>query len=612
MMYMCGIIGYVGQKNCLPVLLEGLSKLEYRGYDSAGVAMMESGKIVVCKERGRLANLQDVLRHKKTTNATVGIGHTRWATHGKPSRENAHPHSSPNGKFAVVHNGIIENDATLRAELIAKGYTFRSETDSEVIAVLLQENDTGNVLETMQKTAAQLRGAFAVGILCNTQPNTLFCARFANPLIIGVGEAENLIASDIAPLLPFAKKVYHLADGEFAAVTATCIQIFDAHLQPLHKQETEVHWRVETVGKGNYDHYMLKEIMEQPDAVRATVNAYVQGERIAFPMLHLAGDTVRRLQRVYIVGCGSAYHAGLVGKYALESLLHIPVEVVYASEFRYRTLVLEQNVLCVFISQSGETADTLAALRAAKAAGAPTVSIVNVKGSTIAQESQSVLYTHAGPEIAVATTKAYATQLAVFYMLGLYFAEQMQTIDSAQYHEYFHALLELPKQIQATLCLASNINKMAQRFAQASDVYYIGRNLDYAVALEAALKLKEISYIHAEAYPAGELKHGSIALIEPGTPVVCMMCDERMLEKTGANMKEVRARGAEVLAITTETCAKRICVECTQLIAVPTCCPLYSASVSVIPMQLLSYYTAQARGCDIDKPRNLAKSVTVE
>lgn len=593
-------------------MLNGLEKLEYRGYDSAGIAVLENHRIEVYKEKGRLATLAMKIQDGVDLTATTGIGHTRWATHGKPSKENAHPHLSNNGKFAIVHNGIIENYAELRSDLIAKGYGFQSQTDSEVAAVLLEANDNGDVLDTIRKTVKMLKGAFALGILCADHPNELYCVRNASPLVIGLGEREKLIASDVTPLLVFTKHVYQLSDGEIAHLTPDAVEVYDSDLHPVQKEVVTVNWSVETAEKGGYDHFMLKEIMEQPAALKATLDPRLRDGRIVLPELQLTPEEIRSLNRICIVACGSAYHVGMVGKYVLETLLRLPVEVDCASEFRYRRPVIDAHTLCIIISQSGETADTLAALREANQAGARTVSIVNVVGSTIANESQSVLYTWAGPEIAVATTKAYSTQLMLLYAFGLYMADIRRTVSDTDYAEYLHALVQLPEQLHEVLRLEPQLCELAQRYAYLTDAYFIGRNIDYAVAMEASLKLKEISYIHSEAYPAGELKHGTISLIEEGTFVMSILCCDHVVDKMISNMKEVRARGAEVLALTTEEYAARARTESDNVIAIPRTCPLFMASLEVVPLQLLSYYIAKARHCDIDKPRNLAKSVTVE
>ena len=609
---MCGIIGYVGEEACAPILLRGLEKMEYRGYDSAGIAVLENRRIEIYKEKGRLAALAAEIRDGMDLTATTGIGHTRWATHGKPSKENAHPLLSNNGKFAIVHNGIIENFAELRSDLTAKGYGFQSQTDSEVVAVLLEENDTGEPLETIRRTVDMLKGTFSLGIMCADRPNELFCVRNASPLVIGLGAKEKLIASDVTPLLVFTKHVYQLADGEIAHLTPDTVEVFDSALHPVQKKVVTVNWSVETAEKGGYDHFMLKEIMEQPTALKATLDPRVRDGRVVLPELHLTPEEIRGLTRICIVACGSAYHVGMVGKYVLESLLRLPVEVDVASEFRYRSPILDDRTLCIIISQSGETADTLAALREANQAGAHTVSVVNVVGSTIANESQSVLYTWAGPEIAVATTKAYSTQLVLLYAFGLYLADLRGALTPDQYDGYLHALMQLPEQLREVLKLEPQLAELAQRYAYLKDAYFIGRNIDYAVSMEASLKLKEISYIHSEAYPAGELKHGTISLIEEGTFVMSIVCTESVIDKMISNMKEVRARGAEVLALTTDEYAARVRAESDNVIAIPRTNALFMASLEVVPLQLLSYHIAKARHCDIDKPRNLAKSVTVE
>lgn len=610
---MCGIIGYAGTSPCAGILMKGLEKLEYRGYDSAGIALLENGEIKCFKEKGRLENLVETVEAQpEKLSAVIGIGHTRWATHGRPSKINSHPHLSNDGRFAVVHNGIIENYASLRAELMAQGYAFYSQTDTEVIAVLLQKNDTGNVLETIQKTLEMLEGSYALGILCGAEEKTLYCARHSSPLIIGFGENQQFIASDVTPLLGYTRRVYQLEDGEIAALTKNGVRIFDGSLAPVHRQTVHITWNVETAEKGGYDHFMLKEIFEQPKAVRDTVEPRIHSGRIVLEELKLSDEQIRAIDKIFIVACGSAYHVGMVGKYCLEGLIRLPIDVDVASEFRYRNPIVDARTLVIIISQSGETADTLAALRMAKELGAATVSIVNVVGSTIASESESVLYTWAGPEISVATTKAYSTQLALLYELGLYLAEKRATVSGEEYEQAVQALLELPDKISFILEDEKEIADIAKRYAYLEHAYFIGRNFDYAVAMEASLKLKEISYIHSEAYPAGELKHGTISLIEEGTFVVGILCDEKIIDKTVSNIKEVRARGAEVLTLAPERFAAALSRESDTVITVPEIYHRFMPSLEVVPMQLLGYHIAKARNCDIDKPRNLAKSVTVE
>lgn len=609
---MCGIIGCVGITPCAGILLNGLEKLEYRGYDSAGIAVLEHGKIYTFKEKGRLDNLCSAIENGANLVGTIGIGHTRWATHGKPSKENAHPHMSNHGVFAVVHNGIIENYATLRSELIAKGYSFYSQTDTEIIAVLIEDLYEGDVLQAIRAAVEMLDGSYALGILCTDTPDVLYCVRKHSPLIIGVGEQQQFIASDVTPLLNYTRTVCQLADGEMAVLSKHHVQVYDDHLNPVEKETTFIQWNVETAEKGGYDHFMLKEIFEQPKAVRDTLEPRIRDGVFHLDELNFTMEELKKINKIFIIACGSAYHVGVVGKYVLEHFTRLPVESDVASEFRYRNPIMDQKTLCIIISQSGETADTLAALREARKRGARTLSIVNVVGSTIANESENVLYTAAGPEISVATTKAYSTQMALLYGIGLYLAHARESIAPAFYAAAIEGLLGLPAQIEEVLGWNDTLSALAQRYAYLDHAYFLGRNLDYGVALEASLKLKEISYIHSEAYPAGELKHGTISLIEEGTFVVGILCCEALLEKTLSNIKEVRARGAEVLCLTTEQHMAAARKESDHVITVPDCFPYFLPSLEVVPMQLLGYHIARARNCDIDKPRNLAKSVTVE
>ena len=610
---MCGIIGYAGKNRAVPYLLEGLEKLEYRGYDSAGIAVAEGGALRVTKTRGRISNLEALVAAEHQSHATVGIGHTRWATHGKPNDVNAHPHRSMSGRFCVVHNGIIENYLQLKAALQAEGYVFVSETDTEVIAHLLDKTWDGDFVSTVRKTAAQLEGAYAICVLCSDCPDQIVCTRWGSPLVLGVCESGTFIGSDVTAILRHTNDVYYLDGHETALVDAHGAVFFGKDGAAVDKQPRRIEWNLSAAQKGGYEHFMLKEIMEQPKAFSDTVSPRITADgTIAFEDFRLTDDEICRLRRVAVVACGSAYHAGAVGKYVLEKLTRLPVEIDIASEFRYRDPVLDEDTLVVVISQSGETADTLAALRLANERGCKTLCIVNVVSSSIANEGGSVIYTHAGPEIAVATTKAYSAQAAVFYLLAGYLAEKRGLLTKEQLAAYTEDLRAMPDLIQKTLddC-EQQIKTLSQMFIPLEHAYFIGRNLDYACAMEASLKMKEISYIHSEAYAAGELKHGTISLIEKGTLVVALAAYSDVFQKTLSNIKEVKARGARVLAVSTERHVDAL-GEVDYRILIPDCNPLFSVTLEVLPMQLLGYYTARARGCDIDKPRNLAKSVTVE
>ncbi|MEG2395700.1 MAG: glutamine--fructose-6-phosphate transaminase (isomerizing) [Oscillospiraceae bacterium] len=609
---MCGIIGFIGDQPCADILLKGLSKLEYRGYDSAGIALLENNKIECFKEKGRLSNLCEEIETKSNLTATLGIGHTRWATHGKPSKINSHPHLSNNEKFAVVHNGIIENYSSLRADLMAKGYRFLSETDTEVVSVLLEDNDNGNILETIKKTVDMLSGSYALGIISSDDNNTLYCVRHSSPLIVGLSDNKQFIASDITPLLSYTRTIMQLSDGEIGVLKKSEVTIYDENLCEVKKETTNITWNVETAEKGGYEHFMLKEIFEQPKAIRDTIESRIKNNEIVFDELLLSDDDIKSINKIFIVACGSAYHVGMIGKYYLEDITRISTEADVASEFRYRNPIIDENTLCIIISQSGETADTLAALRLCNEKNAKTVSLVNVVGSTIANESQSVLYTWAGPEISVATTKAYSTQLALLYELGLFIADKRNCISKEKYKMCIEEIRSIPDKISDILNSSHEIKHLAERYAYLDHAYFIGRNLDYALAMEGSLKLKEISYIHSESYPAGELKHGTISLIEEKTFVVGILCCDDLIEKTMSNIKEVRARGAEVLSLTTEEHAAFVSTESDNVLTVPKIYKSFMPSLEVVPMQLLGYYIAKARHCDIDKPRNLAKSVTVE
>ncbi len=609
---MCGIIGYTGEQDVAPLLIHGLEKLEYRGYDSAGIAVLEDGEIDIVKSKGKIKNLEDKMVKTHTPKGTIGIGHTRWATHGEPSDENAHPHYSASRKFAVVHNGIIENFAELKAELQKEGYVFHSDTDTEVVAMLLDKNDNGNFFETVLKTTKQLVGSYSLGILNQDMPDQLICVKKSSPLIVAVSDKGNFIASDITAVLAYTREMYKLQDGELAIVKKDSVSFFDENGNPIQKELFHVDWDVDAAEKGGYEHFMIKEIKEQPDALRKTISPRITADgHIKLDDLDLTDEQIRSFNKVYIIGCGSAYHVGMIGKYVIEQMTRIPVECDIASEFRYRYPIVDDKTLTVIISQSGETADTLEALREAKRHGSRTLSIVNVVGSSIASESDDVLYTWAGPEISVATTKAYSTQLVMMYLLAIRLGLGNGTVSEALSQEYIAKLQKLPDQVEKIFEQEDKIKEIGQSFAFLEHAYFIGRNLDYAVSMEASLKLKEVSYIHSEAYAGGELKHGTISLIENGTSVIALCCCERLVEKTVSNAKEVLARGAQVLGVACEG-NEIVPAVADRCIFVPKTEPLFQASLEVIPMQLLGYYTAKARKCDIDKPRNLAKSVTVE
>ena len=611
---MCGIVGYVGEEQAAPLLLQGLEKLEYRGYDSAGVAVYTGEKLEVAKAKGRLKVLSDMLDGGKSLRGTIGIGHTRWATHGAPSDINSHPQVSDSGKFAVVHNGIIENYLTLKTFLINHGITFVSETDTEVIAQLLEyyyQKYQCDILEAMIRVIHKVEGSYALGVICQDSPNELYAVRKDSPLIVGLGQGENFIASDVPAILAKTREIYRLNDNEIVRLTRSGVAVFNTDRDEIHKEPVHIDWDVSAAEKGGYEHFMFKEIMEQPKAIRDTISPRIRDRKIVLDDITLTRKQVESFRRISIVACGSAYHVGVVAKYALEQLTRIPVEVDVASEFRYRHPIIDDKVLVLIISQSGETADTLAALREAKRLGARTLSIVNVVGSSIANESDDVLYTWAGPEIAVATTKAYSTQLAVVYLLALYLSDLLGTISSEEYENYLADLQKLPEQIEAVLQNRENIQYFASRNFNAKDIFFIGRNIDYALSLEGSLKLKEISYIHSEAYAAGELKHGTISLVEDGTLVVALASYLPLFDKTMSNVKEVKARGAYVLGLTVEG-KTEIEKETDFVFYLPATNSMMQPSLMVVPLQLFAYYVAAMKGCDIDKPRNLAKSVTVE
>ena len=608
---MCGIVGYIGDDKATPILLNGLEKLEYRGYDSAGVAVYQNHSVEVVKSKGRLKNLCDILTSDNHMTGTLGIGHTRWATHGEPSDINSHPHCSENGSFAVVHNGIIENYLYLRDYLMNKGKRFASETDTEVVAQLLEYYYNGNILDTIIKVLSKIEGAYALGIICKDDPDTLYAVRKDSPLIIGLGKGENFIASDIPAIIDKTRDIYRLNDNEIAVIKRDNVTVYNEAKEIITKNKIHIDWDITAAEKEGYEHFMLKEIMEQPKAVHNTISPRLVDGKIVLDELKLTKEDLQKLKKIVIVACGSAYHVGVVAKYAIEKTVRIPVEIDIASEFRYRDPIIDENVLVLVISQSGETADTLAALREAKKLGARVLSIVNVVGSSIANESDDVLYTWAGPEISVATTKAYSTQLCVVYLLVLYMADLLGTISKQEYQNYVADLEALPSLIEKTISDTKQIQAVAAKYYQCENIFFIGRNIDYALSLEGSLKLKEISDIHSEAYAAGELKHGSISLIEDGTLVVSLATYEALFDKMMSNIKEVKARGATVLSLTTED-KTIIESETDEVFYIPNINSMMAPSLAVLPLQLFAYYVADNRGCDIDKPRNLAKSVTVE
>ncbi len=612
---MCGIVGFIGKNKrdkAANVLLDGLAKLEYRGYDSAGIAVLGDGKIRVEKSVGRLAALRDKLKGKMPE-GLLGIGHTRWATHGRPSDKNSHPHTDCSGDFVIVHNGIIENYLTLKEELIEAGHEFKSETDTEVVAHLLEEVYNGDFVASVRTVLSRVEGSYALVFMSAKHPDMLICAKQDNPLIIGLGEGENFIASDVPAIIAHTRKNYVLADGELAVVTADSVEVTNRKGEKVNKKIFEVTWNAEAAEKGGYEHFMLKEINEQPKAVRDTMSQRITADGQAIQMEELKWDKeyLEKFSRVYIVACGTAYHAGLVGKYYIEKLARIPVMTDVASEFRYRDPIIDDKTLFITVSQSGETLDTLAAMKEAKRLGATTLAITNVVGSSIAREADKVLYTWAGPEIAVASTKAYTTQIVLFFMLALYMAEMKGTVTKERAAELVGMLQKVPAQISETLSDVDPIKTFAKAYGFNEDVFYIGRGLDYSVSLEGALKLKEISYIHAEAYAAGELKHGTLALITEGIPVIALATQKSVYEKTLSNIKEVKSRDAVVIGIASEG-DEELEKYVDHVMKVPATDELLSPILSVVPLQLLAYYAAITRGTDVDKPRNLAKSVTVE
>ncbi|MFC4102068.1 glutamine--fructose-6-phosphate transaminase (isomerizing) [Paenibacillus xanthanilyticus] len=610
---MCGIVGYIGKRESQDILIEGLKKLEYRGYDSAGIAVFTNQGLEIRKSIGRLANLEEKLEGQPL-HGSVGIGHTRWATHGKPSDANSHPHTDNSQKFSVVHNGIIENYIELKEELIAKGRRFVSETDTEVISHLVAEEYDGDIVKAVQRAVKRMRGAFALGVLTEYEPERLVAVRFASPLVIGVGEGENFIGSDIPAILEHTRNVYILNDGEMAVLTQNGVELMTIEGEIISKEIFHVDWDLVTAEKAGYDHFMLKEIYEQPKAYRDTMMGRVSedGKSVVLKEIGMTAEQIKAIRKVHIVACGTAFHAGLVGKTIIENLARIPVETDVASEYRYRSPIITPDTLVIVVSQSGETADTLAALREAKRNGARVLAVTNVVGSSVAREADDVIITQAGPEIAVASTKAYTSQLIAFSLFGLYLAEVLGTKDGAWVAEVLDAMHRLPEQVEAILAQANVLKQVAESISKHDNLFFIGRGVDFAVAQEGSLKLKEISYIHSEAYAAGELKHGTLALIEEGIPVIAVITQEDLYEKTLSNIKEVKARGAHVLAIVNEGMEHEVAKSVDETFVIPKTLQVLAPALSVVPLQLIAYYASLARGNDVDKPRNLAKSVTVE
>lgn len=613
---MCGIVGFVGREEAAPILLDGLRRLEYRGYDSAGIAVYsKAAGLQVAKTKGRLQALADLTHEGATLHGQLGIGHTRWATHGEPNDINSHPHVSEDGSVAVVHNGIIENYMEIKEFLISKGFHFVSDTDTEVVAQLLEyyyKNQQEDILTAVSQVLTRIEGSYALGILCSANPDQLIAARKSSPLILGYGEGFSMIASDVTALIKYTREVSYMDDDEVAVLSPDGIEVYNAMMEPVEKPRSHVDWDISAAEKGGYAHFMFKEIMEQPEALRKTIQPRLKADRVVLEDLTVSAEQLRAVRKIDIIACGSSYHVGMVGKYNLERLTRIPVEVVLASEFRYCSPIVDENTLVIVISQSGETLDTLEAMKEAKRLGARTLSIVNVVGSSIARESDDVLYTWAGPEIAVATTKAYSTQMALLDLVGLYLADLRGTVTAAEYDRIVQELHQLPDKVQQVLGQKEAVQYYASQYFNHDSVFFIGRNLDYALGMEGSLKLKEISYIHSEAYASGELKHGTISLIENGTLVLALGTYDPLFDKAMSNVIEVKARGADVLALATT--ARRADMEkvANGVITIPTTHEILLPSLGVVPLQLFSYYVALQRGCDIDKPRNLAKSVTVE
>ena len=612
---MCGIVGYIGTKNATPILLQGLKRLEYRGYDSAGIAVIENGKIEVKKDKGRVSNLEAV-PGINDLKGTIGIAHTRWATHGKPAKENSHPHTDMDGTFAVVHNGIIENYNELKNMLTEKGYKFVSQTDTEIIPNLINyyykkdhKNDELKVLRAVRNACMDLKGSFALEIISSNAPENMIVVRKDSPLVIGKGHGENYLASDIPAILSYTKDFYFINDYEFAVLTKDNVKFYDTDLNEIKKTTDSIEWDSKGAEKDGYEHFMLKEINEQPKAIRETIGTRLNGSKVCFDELNFSKEYLESLNKIYIVACGTAMHAGLVAKNIIEKLCKIPVEVDIASEFRYRDPLIDNKTLTIYISQSGETADTIAALKLAREKGAKTLAISNVIGSSITREADYSIYTHAGPEIAVASTKAYTSQVTMLTLIALYFAEILERGDMEKVETLKKDLLKLPEKAEKVLKNTSEIKKFAKRVHKEKDMFFLGRGVDYAVSLEGSLKVKEISYIHSEGYASGELKHGPIALIDTGVTVIATMTDKNLLEKSISNVQEVISRGAKVLAITNQDVENK---GFDTIIKIPEVTTEISPVLSIIPLQLLAYYISTEKGLDVDKPRNLAKSVTVE
>ncbi len=605
---MCGIIGFTGTGDARGVILDGLKRLEYRGYDSAGIAIQRNNEINMVKAQGKVDNLVSLAVANDKLIGTCGIGHTRWATHGIPNDINAHPHMSEDGKFAIVHNGIIENQAEIKEKLLKKGMTFKSETDTEVMVQLLSFNYNGDIKKAIMKTVSEVTGSYGIGVLCTDNPGVIYAAKVASPLIIGIGVGENYFGSDITAFINHTKNVIDLDDNELAEIHKDKVIIYDYKGEEIKKEIRKVTWDIAAAEKSGYEHFMIKEIMEQPAAIKATIEPRIKNGKIDFDELNL---DILKFNRVLITACGSAYYAGCVGKLVIEKLVRLHVSMDVASELRYSDPMIDEETLVIVVSQSGETADTIAAIKEVKSKGATVLAIVNVVGSTIAKLSDYVIYTWAGPEIAVATTKGYTTQVAVFYMFAVWAAKKLNKIDDKQLEEYTNIIKHLPERAQRALDLNAKVKTLADKYYHNKSIFFIGRYFDYAVCLEGSLKLKEISYIHSEAYAAGELKHGTIALIDEGRLVVAACCYEPLLDKIISNIQQVKARGAEVLALAMED-NKKIFKEADDVLLVPKTNELFMSLVEIIPLQLFAYYVAKNNKCDIDKPKNLAKSVTVE
>ncbi len=607
---MCGIIGYVGENNAVPYLLKGLKKLEYRGYDSSGIALLKAGEIFLLKRQGKISELEKAVSPELFS--FCGIGHTRWATHGEPSAKNAHPHLSRRGIFAVVHNGIIENARQIKQELTQEGYRFISDTDTEVICHLLEKNYNGNPMKCICETVKSLEGSYALAIIHKDCPKTIFCAKKDSPLLISKSSEGSFVFSDCTAVSEYCDSYFSLGDYEFAEITKNSLNFFDSDCNLIEKPQKKIATKTTDSEKNGFPHYMLKEIYEQPLAFKNTVEAYCTGEDISFPLAKLSAEQVQSIDRIHVIGCGSAYHAGVYGKYIIEKLTGICTTAEIASEFRYGSVPLGEKSLVIIISQSGETADSLAALSLAQNKGAKTLCIVNVQGSTMAEKADMLIYTKAGTEVAVATTKAYLCQVGVMYLLGLYLAEKQGNIKGGEYRKSLKEICNLYENIESELRSNEELSEAAEILQSAGHIYFVGRHTDYALALEGSLKMKEISYIHCEAYPAGELKHGTISLIEKGTPVVAICLREDVFHKTLSAVKEVKARGAHVIALTKEDFRKDFDESDMILTVKAPCSDVLSPIQGAVPLQLLSYHTAIRRGCEVDKPRNLAKSVTVE